>query len=207
MPKLLRNNCVHSQRSKTNPRYFKHWRVCGSCSFLLLPRAWPSHESARPSCTVAIMLSILQDLVQHKGHANAALLKAIREQGEAAQDAELRKLLHHIILANRFWLGLFLARPFSFEKESQLPESLEAIAGQYRETHDEEMAWLSQLRQPDLDRMVDTPFIPGRSFSVSQGLMQVCMHSHGHRAQCASRLRSLGGTPPAMDFITWLKER
>jgi uncharacterized damage-inducible protein DinB len=33
------------------------------------------------------------------------------------------------------------------------------------------------------------------------------MHSHGHRAQCATRLRLLGGTPPAMDFILWLKDR
>jgi uncharacterized damage-inducible protein DinB len=33
------------------------------------------------------------------------------------------------------------------------------------------------------------------------------MHSHGHRAQCAAMLRELGGTPPAMDFITWLAGR
>ena len=43
--------------------------------------------------------------------------------------------------------------------------------------------------------------------SVVQAMMQVCLHSHGHRAQCAVRLRLLGGTPPNMDFILWLKER
>ena len=45
------------------------------------------------------------------------------------------------------------------------------------------------------------------SFSVAQALMQVCLHSHGHRAQCSMRLRLLGGTPPAMDFVHWLGER
>jgi uncharacterized damage-inducible protein DinB len=38
-------------------------------------------------------------------------------------------------------------------------------------------------------------------------MMQVVMHSQGHRSQCATRLRQLGGTPPAMDFVLWLKER
>ena len=38
-------------------------------------------------------------------------------------------------------------------------------------------------------------------------MMQVAMHSLGHRAQCATRLRALGGNPPNTDFILWLKER
>jgi len=54
--------------------------------------------------------------------------------------------------------------------------------------------------------MLETPFIAGSSFSISEALIQVCMHSHGHRAQCATGLGLLGGAPPAMDFILWLKE-
>jgi uncharacterized damage-inducible protein DinB len=153
------------------------------------------------------MLDLLHDLVRHKGYANAALLKAIRGHEPAAQDQELRKLLHHIILANRFWFSLSVARPFSRDEESRVPESLKAIAARYRETHAQELEWVSQLREPDLARTVETPFIAGHQFSVAQAAMQVCMHSHGHRAQCATRLRLLGGTPPAMDFVQWLKER
>jgi uncharacterized damage-inducible protein DinB len=153
------------------------------------------------------MVAILQDLVRHKGYANASLLRAIRQHEEAAQDQELRKLLHHIILADRFWLHLSLGRPFAVEEESRLPDSLEAIATRYRETHDQELEWISQVREPDLGHTLETLFMPGRSFSIAQAVMQVCMHSHGHRAQCATRLRLLGGTPPAMDFILWLKDR
>lgn len=153
------------------------------------------------------MLAMLQDLARHKAYANAALLKAIRQHEEAAQDQELRKLLHHIILADRFWLHLSLGRPFAREEESRMPDSFEAIAARYQETHLLESEWISQAREPDLARMVKTPFLPERSFSIAQAIMQVCMHTHGHRAQCATRLRLLGGTPPAMDFILWLKDR
>jgi uncharacterized damage-inducible protein DinB len=153
------------------------------------------------------MLLLLQDLIRHNGYANASLVKAIRQHKAAAQDEELRKTLHHIILANRFWLLLILGLPFTVEEESRIPGSLEAIAAQYRETHAQEMEWISQVREPELTRIVETPFIPGHSYSVAQALMQVCMHSHGHRAQCSARLRLFGGTPPNMDFILWLKER
>jgi uncharacterized damage-inducible protein DinB len=153
------------------------------------------------------MLGMLQDLIRHKAFANASLLKAIRCQEAAAQDDELRKLLHHIILANRFWLMLSLGVPFEHEEESQIPDSLEAIASQYRETHTLELDWIFQAQDRDLARMLDTPFVPGRTFSVAQALMQTCLHSQGHRAQCATRLRLLGGSPPALDFVLWLKER
>jgi uncharacterized damage-inducible protein DinB len=115
--------------------------------------------------------------------------------------------MHHILLATRFWLGLILGRPFSLEAESQAPESLEVLVAQYRETHIQLLEWISKIRQADLARSVETPFIPESSFSLEQALMQVCMHSHGHRSQCATRLRLVGGTPPALDFILWLRDR
>jgi uncharacterized damage-inducible protein DinB len=150
---------------------------------------------------------MLQDLIYHKGYANASLLRAIRQHETAAQDLELRQLLHHIILANRFWLMLSLELPFAVDEESQIPESLEPIAVLYRETHSQEMEWISQTQESDLARLLKTPFIPGFSCSVTQALIQVCLHSQGHRAQCATRLRLLGGIPPTTDFIFWLKER
>ena len=52
------------------------------------------------------MLALLQDLVRHKAHANASLLRAVRNHEAAARDTEIRALLHHVILANRFWFSL-----------------------------------------------------------------------------------------------------
>jgi uncharacterized damage-inducible protein DinB len=153
------------------------------------------------------MLEMLRDLLRHKGYANAALLKAIRQHSVAAQDEELRKLLHHILLANRFWFMRSIGRDLDLQKESQVPASLEPLAALYRETHDQEMEWISGLKEADLEQKLETRFIAGQTFSVAQGMMQVIMHSQGHRAQCLTRLRSLGGTPPATDFVLWLKDR
>jgi uncharacterized damage-inducible protein DinB len=153
------------------------------------------------------MLEMLRDLIRHKGHANAALLKAIRQHDAAARDEELRKLLHHVLLANRFWFMLSLGHELDLQKESRVPESLEPLTALYRETHEQEIEWLSGIQESDLAKKLETAFIPRRTFSIAEGMMQVVMHSQGHRSQCATRLRQLGGTPPAMDFVLWLKER
>jgi uncharacterized damage-inducible protein DinB len=153
------------------------------------------------------MLAMLQDLVHHKNYANAALLNAIAAHEQASVNPDLRHLLHHIILANRFWASLYVDHHFGIDNESKVPESLQGVATLYRETHKLETSWVNGLRTPDRDRVVVTPFIPDQPFSVAQALMQVCLHSHGHRAQCATKLSALGGTPPPTDFVVWLKER
>lgn len=153
------------------------------------------------------MLALLQDVVRHKVYANASLLKAICQHEMAARDEELRKLLHHILLANRFWFSLTVGAPFDAEAESRIPDSLDALTAGFRETHIRELDWVSQLQESEITRFLETPHIPGYKFSVAEAAMQVCLHSHGHRCQCATRVRLLGGVPPTMDFILWVRER
>jgi uncharacterized damage-inducible protein DinB len=154
-----------------------------------------------------MLLALVRDLVQHKNYANAMLLRATIAHPDASADGELHRLLHHIIVANRFWLALFLDDSFDLNSESKLPSSMQEIAVVYRQTHDQEVDWLSRLNESHLQRTLITPFIPDRTFSLAEAAMQVCLHSHGHRAQCATRVRTLGGEPPPLDFILWLKDR
>jgi uncharacterized damage-inducible protein DinB len=153
------------------------------------------------------MLAMIQDLVRHKWHANATLLAAIMHNGQAAKDEELRTLFHHILIANRYWLLLILQKEFARDEEARIPGTMDELIAKYKETEILEMEWLSHCSESDMESAVQTPFLSGQSFSVAQAMMQVSMHSLGHRAQCASRLRSLGGTPPTADFILWLKDR
>jgi uncharacterized damage-inducible protein DinB len=153
------------------------------------------------------MLETLCDLIDHKGHANAALLEAVRQNTTAASDPELLDLLHHILLANRFWLLLVLGEPFVLEEESRTAPSFDALVQLYARTQSQEAAWLGTASTADLDRTLKSPLIPGGHCSVAQAFMQVCLHSHGHRAQAAKLLRRHGGTPPATDFILWLAGR
>ena len=153
------------------------------------------------------MLEMLRDLVAHKGHATAAVLGAIRQNDAAASDPELYELLHHVLIANRFWLLTVLELPFVFEDESRPSSSFGALIQRYCSTQDQESTWLAGATEADLGRVLESPLIPGGKCSVSQALMQVCMHSHGHRAQCAKLFRRHGGVPPMTDFILWLARR
>ena len=153
------------------------------------------------------MLEMLRDLVAHKGHANAALLTAIRQNGAAASDPELLELLHHILLANRFWLLTVLGQPFVLDDEARASPSFDALVQRYGSTQAQESAWLETASEGDLSWILEDARIPGGMCSVSQALMQVCMHSHGHRTQCAKLLRRHGGVVPATDFILWLTSR
>ena len=153
------------------------------------------------------MLQMLRDLVDHKGYANAALLNAIRQNAAAASDPELSELLHHVLLANRFWLLTVLGLPFVLEDESSPEPSFDALIQRYARTRAQEAGWLDSAVEADLERTLKSPLIPNGECSVAQAFMQVCMHSHGHRAQAGKLLRRHGGTPPATEFILWLTKR
>jgi uncharacterized damage-inducible protein DinB len=153
------------------------------------------------------MLGMLRDLVAHNGHANAAILAAIRQNDAAASDPELGALLHHILVANRFWLLTILGLPFGFDEESRPSSSFDELIQRYGNTHEQQSAWLAAATEPHLVRVLQSPLIPSGKCSVAQALMQVCMHSHGHRGQCAKLLRRHGGVPPMTDFILWLGTR
>jgi uncharacterized damage-inducible protein DinB len=150
------------------------------------------------------MLEMLRDLVAHKGHANAALLTAIRENPTAASDPELWELLHHILLANRFWLHTILGLQFVHEDETRPSPSFDALIQRFGTTQAQEATWLETATEGDLARILEDALIPNGRCSVSQALMQVCLHSHGHRAQCAKLLRRHGTVLPPTDFILWL---
>jgi hypothetical protein len=100
-----------------------------------------------------------------------------------------------------------LGQPFVVEDESHPAPSFGALVQRYANTQSQEAAWLGTATAADLERTLKSPLIPNGECSVGQAFMQVCMHSHGHRAQAAKRLRLHGGTPPATDFILWLTKR
>src|SRR4051812_41968870 len=98
---------------------------------------------------IAGMRAMLHDLVRHKNHSNAALLSAVASHQKAAADPELRRLLHHIILANRFWLALLSGSDFDAAKEGAVPESLAAVENLYREVSHREARWMDGLHDSD----------------------------------------------------------
>src|SRR5262245_35163736 len=93
------------------------------------------------------------------------------------------------------------------EEESRPSSSFDVLIQRYLATHEQQSAWLSTAAEGDLVRVLESAFIPGGQCSVAQAFVQVCMHSHGHRAQRAKLLRRHGGAPPTTDFIVWVANR
>ncbi len=153
------------------------------------------------------MVAIFRELFHHQAHADASMLMAIKRHQAASNDPELRKLFHHILVAHRFWIHLCQGLPFSVEAENVVPATLDKIVARFQATQMQELVWLDQLEASDLARVLESQYIPGRQVTLGEALTQVCLHSHGHRAQCATRLRMLGGEPPPTDYILWVSDR
>ena len=69
-----------------------------------------------------------------------------------------------------------------------------------------ELAAMLEAMDHQLAETAEVPwFQPPLKISVRHALMQAAMHSHYHRGQNATRLRELGGVPPATDFIVWVR--
>jgi uncharacterized damage-inducible protein DinB len=112
-----------------------------------------------------------------------------------------------MLVANRFWLLAILREPFVHDVETRVPDSLDALVASFRVTHERELAWLAGDVDARLSEWLEHPHIPNGRCLVSDALLQVCLHSQGHRSQTAKLLRALGGTPPMTDFILWRIER
>ena len=121
------------------------------------------------------MLEALRDLVAHKGYANAVILRAVRENGTAAADRELNALLHHVLLANRFWILAIVGLPFAAEDESRLSHSFDELVQRFSTTQEQESRWLAGASEADLAHVLRDPLIPGGKCSVAEALLQVCM--------------------------------
>jgi len=153
------------------------------------------------------MTSMLRELFEHQAWADAALLEAVRGNADARKDEKLRSTLHHIAMVQRAFFALYTSQPFDMQKESKVPESFADLEASFRQAHEQQLGFLSQLADDQLTRNVDMPWIPDCRVSLAQVLLQVVMHSQNHRGQCLTRLRSIAGNAPTLDFIIWAKDR
>jgi uncharacterized damage-inducible protein DinB len=152
------------------------------------------------------MIPMIQSLFKHQAWADAAMLKAVAGQEGAFADEEVRKWLHHIVTVQRFFLSLVQGRAFDWEREKQLPETMDAMERLFEEAHADGAAYTARLDEAELARAIEFPLMKEFHPPVRDDLMQVVMHSEHHRAQVAMRLRALGGKPQNTDYILWIRD-
>jgi uncharacterized damage-inducible protein DinB len=153
------------------------------------------------------VLPLLAELFEHQAWADATMLMAIRACPTAWDDEKVRQTLHHMVTVQRAFLALFVKWPLDMNAELKPPESFDALVGRFRDIHPAEIGFVKGLDAAALDRVIETPWLPGAKLTLAQAMMQVLLHSQSHRGQCLTRLRAAGGQPPTLDFILWLKDR
>jgi len=121
-------------------------------------------------------------------------------------DECLLRTLHHVIIVQRFFLSSFLERPFDRSAESQFPASFGQLVQIFQTTHKKELEFVDNLAESDLSRRFELQFLQTQP-TISEGLIQVVMHSQNHRGQCLTRLREDGAKPPTLDYILWAKDQ
>ena len=152
------------------------------------------------------MMELLEGLWAHLVWADDTLLSAVKGHAAAAADAQILKWLHHIYMVQNFFVSLCERRPFDMQQAPA--ETMAEMERRFQESHANGAALTARLDEAGLAATIEFPVQAWSHFhpTVQNALMQVIMHSEHHRAQVALRLRTLGGTPPAVDYILWVRD-
>ena len=150
------------------------------------------------------MSSYLEELYRHQEWADAEHWRAFESFPKALEDQAIRERLLHIHLVQHAFLWVTGPRnqEFALKKSEDFADMAE-LKGYAKEGLAALLEFVKTVGPAE--ELIEVPwFRPPAKITIRQALMQAAMHSHYHRGQNATRLRELGGVPPATDFIVWL---
>lgn len=118
-------------------------------------------------------------------------------------------ILAHVLSADWVWLSRWQGASPTGWPEDWAVDELEAVAAHWRRIAGERRAYLAELRESDLDRVVDYRNTRGQPYrsTMHEMLRHVVNHASYHRGQISDRIRMVGGEPVATDLIVWYRER
>jgi len=161
-----------------------------------------------------IDLHSIRALLHYSDWANDQVLAAASHLADAKLDqpiemgrGSLRSELLHILAGESVWLQRWQGR-----REMPWPNELERvpvcdIASRFQSVYSERDRFLAGVAPSNLAHSVIYRDSRGSLFSASLGdmMIQKCVHSTHHRAQCVNMIRRLGGTPPELDYMMWIR--
>ena len=123
--------------------------------------------------------------------------------------ASVRDTLVHIYGAEWIWLARWKGTsPTTAIVAADIPD-VAALAARWKTVEEEQAAFIKDLADADIERMIEYANLKGDRFTNPLGrLMQhLVNHSTYHRGQVTTMLRQLGATPVSTDLVTFLRER
>jgi uncharacterized damage-inducible protein DinB len=150
------------------------------------------------------VVSHLTDLFRHMGWADALTWHAVLMNPSAVCDSATRERLHHIHLCQHAWLHIWLGQPV--DPQAGVSLSIIDLASWARQYHEGVWRYLADVRESHLDLHITVPGMDEapQQPALWETFLQVAGHTTYHRGQVSSRLREIGGQPPATDFIKWV---
>jgi uncharacterized damage-inducible protein DinB len=152
------------------------------------------------------MNPLLHDLLAHQFWADTELWNAVAANTAARTDKALHDRFHHLHQVQRFFVWAVTEGPLQpkMTKPADYP-SIDALRDYARGSHQQIRECVASLTEERLGQSVVIPWFREKplTITITEALTQLAMHSHHHRAQNATRLREVGGEPPAVDLIVW----
>ena len=149
------------------------------------------------------MMGPLKDLLAHQAWADASFFRAWEASG-FLEDEELRQRTDHLVSTQEAFLLVLKGEPVVIPDHPTPP--FHGLQQRCQAAHQVYGALGRGLDDAALARTVRVPWFPEPPcmISVSEALLQSCLHTQHHRGQNITRLKALGGTPKNVDFIIWL---
>jgi len=149
------------------------------------------------------MLGPLKDLLHHQAWADATFFWAWGASG-ALEDVDLRTRTDHMVSTQEAFLQV-LKGDVVVHPDHPLP-AFQVLKARCEASHQVLRALGRGLDEASLSRTVRVPWFPDPPcvISVSDVLLQLCLHTQHHRGQNMARLKALGALAKNVDYIIWL---
>lgn len=155
-----------------------------------------------------------RDLYSHMHWADAQMWSAVVQSEPGRSDDDILDTFLHIHEAQHAFLSTWKGEPFKRTSRDDFSSATEMMEWG-KKFHTSVQPFIDQLNEAGMDQPAILPwakyFVQSDKrepeiTSLRETLHQLVSHSMHHRGQIARRLRELGTTPPAMDYIVWVWE-
>lgn len=148
----------------------------------------------------------LKQLFNYDRWANRRVARAL-DGAPLNSESEAVRLMAHIGASQQIWYRRIMGGSTDAIELWPGDQPIQAVVKQLEEMH---RAWRELLDGPSFDaaRTISYRNTKGIPFDTTAGgiLHHLIIHGQHHRAQAATLLRQGGSTPPATDFIFYLRE-
>lgn len=175
-------------------------------------RQYGMEAAVGTSSVLAFDLKLLQRYYSYHDWANRQVVDIALTLDDATLDQDhqmglgsIRKNLLHLHDVEPWWLATWTDGPTEFPR-TPVATPLREVVDSWRAIAEKRNLFVASLNEEKAARVVAmTAFGPPKKFRVLESMIQICGHGTHHRAQLVNMLRRSGITPPALDFIVFVR--